>query len=54
MDAIKVSGRLTKSFATKGIDPGRLELKGRCPHPKLLAGYNDVDIALDPYLILMS
>ena len=49
MDAIKVSGRLTKSFATKGIDPGRLELKGRCPHPKLLAGYNDVDIALDPY-----
>lgn len=49
MDAIKVSGRLTKSFATKGIDPERLELKGRCPHPKLLAGYNDVDIALDPY-----
>ena len=49
MDAIKVSGHLTKSFATKGIDPERLKLKGRCPHPKLLAGYNDVDIALDPY-----
>ena len=38
MDAITVSGRLTKSFAAKGIDPERLELKDGCPHPELLAG----------------
>ena len=38
MDAITVSRRLTKSFAAKGIDPERLELKDGCPHPELLAG----------------
>ena len=38
MDAITVSGHLTKSFAAKGIDPERLELKDGCPHPELLAG----------------
>ena len=35
---ITVSGRLTKTFAAKGIDPERLELKDGCPHPELLAG----------------
>ena len=33
MDAITVSRRLTKSFAAKGIDPERLELKGGSPIP---------------------
>lgn len=41
--------RLIRSMEAKGIDPERLELKGRYPHPDLLARYNDVDIALDPF-----
>ena len=36
MDVITVSSRLTKSFAAKGIDPERLELKGGSPHTELL------------------
>lgn len=31
-----------------GLDPARMELRGRAPHPVFIAGYRDIDIALDP------
>lgn len=41
--------RLTKMFGEAGIPASRLILEGRSPHADLLARYNDVDIALDPF-----
>jgi predicted O-linked N-acetylglucosamine transferase (SPINDLY family) len=41
--------RVTATFAAKGIDESRLVLEGQSPHIKLLARYNDVDIALDTF-----
>jgi len=41
--------RLRQAFAAHGVDPGRLDLRGRSPHPEMLAEYGDVDIALDPF-----
>ncbi|MBV9408005.1 MAG: tetratricopeptide repeat protein, partial [Candidatus Eremiobacteraeota bacterium] len=41
--------RLRQAFAAHGIDPGRLDLRGRSPHAEMLAEYGDVDIALDPF-----
>ena len=41
--------RLTTMFETEGIDRSRLDFEGRSPHADLLARYNDVDIALDPF-----
>jgi predicted O-linked N-acetylglucosamine transferase (SPINDLY family) len=41
--------RLRGRFAALGIDPGRVVLHGGVPHPALLAGYNEIDIALDPF-----
>ena len=35
--------------AAAGIPVGRLELHGPSPHEALLAAYNDIDIALDPF-----
>ena len=35
--------------AAAGIAVERLELHGHSPHEVLLAGYNDIDIALDPF-----
>jgi len=47
MDDPTVSGRMAKLFAGHGIEPGRVELRGRAQD--LLAQYQDVDIALDPF-----
>jgi len=44
-----VRERVRGRFAALGIDPDRLTLHGGVPHPALLAGYNDIDIALDPF-----
>ncbi len=41
--------RLSDGFEAQGIDPSRLILEGRSPHPDLLARYHDIDIALDPF-----
>jgi predicted O-linked N-acetylglucosamine transferase (SPINDLY family) len=38
-----------RRFATAGIDPARLILEGPAPRAELLASYNRVDIALDPF-----
>jgi predicted O-linked N-acetylglucosamine transferase (SPINDLY family) len=41
--------RFTEMFAAQAIDPGRLEFLGCSPHAELLAEYNRIDIALDPF-----
>jgi len=38
-----------KKFASNGITPNRLLLEGSSPRAELLAAYNKVDIALDPF-----
>ncbi len=37
-----------RRWATLGIDPARLTILGRTAHPAFLAGYQKIDIALDP------
>ena len=44
-----VARRFAEMFAAHGIDPGRLELLGSSPHAELLAEYNRIDLALDPF-----
>ena len=44
-----VARRFTEMFAAQAIDPGRLELLGYSPHAELLAEYNRIDLALDPF-----
>jgi predicted O-linked N-acetylglucosamine transferase (SPINDLY family) len=41
--------RLTAAFAAAGVDPRRLELRGGLPRAELLAAYNTIDLALDPF-----
>lgn len=41
--------RLTALFDAAGVPSSRLILEGRSPHVDLLARYNEVDIALDPF-----
>ena len=41
--------RVCDMFRTQGIAPQRLDLRGHSAHPDLLAQYNDIDIALDPF-----
>jgi len=40
---------LARRFAERGIDPARVELRGRSPHAAMLAEYADVDLALDTF-----
>ena len=49
MDTTSTKDRLTGMFEAKGVDRSRLMLEGSAPHIELLARYNDVDIALDPF-----
>ena len=37
------------AFATAGIAPERIELRGASRHRAFMAEYNDIDIALDPF-----
>jgi protein O-GlcNAc transferase len=41
--------RFLDAFAAHEIGPERLELRGASPHPRMLAEYGDIDIALDPF-----
>ncbi|MBO1111127.1 tetratricopeptide repeat protein [Bordetella petrii] len=41
--------RVVDTLAEHGIGEDRLRIEGRSPHLELLARYNDVDIALDPW-----
>ncbi len=36
-------------FAAAGLPLDRMDLHGGCPHTEMLAGYNAIDIALDPF-----
>ena len=42
-------GDLPRCSPPAAIDPGRLELLGHSPHAELLAEYNRIDLALDPF-----
>jgi len=44
-----VQARYRAMFAEHGIAPDRLDFLGHSPHAELLAKYNDIDIALDPF-----
>ncbi|HZW13787.1 MAG TPA: hypothetical protein VFF81_11415 [Noviherbaspirillum sp.] len=37
------------NFVQRGVDPGRIELRGASFHKDLLKEYDDIDIALDPF-----
>src|SRR5690606_15465371 len=41
--------RVVEFFEQRGITKDRIRLEGASPHRQLLACYNDVDIALDPW-----
>jgi predicted O-linked N-acetylglucosamine transferase (SPINDLY family) len=41
--------RVLADFATHGIPSSRLTMRGPAGHRAFLAGYNDIDIALDPF-----
>jgi predicted O-linked N-acetylglucosamine transferase (SPINDLY family) len=41
--------RLVDGFAAEGIGAERLILRGASPHQAMLAEYNDIDVALDPF-----
>jgi predicted O-linked N-acetylglucosamine transferase (SPINDLY family) len=41
--------RITEQFAAGGVAPDRIELHGHAPRAELLAEYNRMDIALDPF-----
>lgn len=45
----EAAARLLRRFATLGVDPARIEIRGASPHPQMLAEYGDIDIALDPF-----
>ncbi len=49
MDAALNRDRILSLFAGRGVETSRLVLEGTSPHRDLLARYNEVDIALDPY-----
>ncbi|AWK86954.1 tetratricopeptide repeat protein [Azospirillum thermophilum] len=36
-------------FESAGADPGRLDVRGGAPHREFLAGYGEIDVALDPF-----
>jgi predicted O-linked N-acetylglucosamine transferase (SPINDLY family) len=44
-----VCKRFVDVFAANGVAPERLELRGSSDYRSMLAEYNDMDIALDPY-----
>jgi SAM-dependent methyltransferase len=46
-EALRQSVR--QAFAGRGVDPGRLDLRGPSFHADLLGEYADIDIALDPF-----
>ena len=45
----RARSRIEELFAQHGIGAARLELRGHSPHPRMLAEYADIDIALDPF-----
>ena len=48
-DDPSVRERYHRLFTERGIGLDRVDLQGFSPHPDLLAAYNTIDIALDPF-----
>ena len=49
LDDPDTSQRYRQRFADYGVAPTRIELRGRSPYDRMLAEYNRIDIALDPF-----
>jgi len=49
MNDASIAEPLAERFAAHGIVPNRLDFQGRSPHLELLAQYQRVDLALDPF-----
>jgi predicted O-linked N-acetylglucosamine transferase (SPINDLY family) len=49
LDDGSTSRRFLKLFVDQQVDAARIELRGRSGYDQMLAEYNEVDIALDPY-----
>lgn len=49
MDTAPMKERVRRAMAAHGVDEERLEIRGGTSHPELLAAYQEVDIALDPF-----
>jgi predicted O-linked N-acetylglucosamine transferase (SPINDLY family) len=49
LDLPEVGGRIERMFAENGIDRSRFDLLGWSPHADMLALYDHVDLALDPF-----
>lgn len=49
LESGEVAGRFRAAFATHGVAPERLELRGNSPPEELMAEYAEVDIGLDPF-----
>ncbi len=48
LDDAGVRSRMIDQFRHAGMDVSRLDLRGHSAHPRMLAEYADVDVALDP------
>jgi predicted O-linked N-acetylglucosamine transferase (SPINDLY family) len=49
LENVAMADDLRRRFAVRGVDGGRLDLRGRSDHAVMFAEYGDVDIALDPF-----
>ncbi len=49
LDDASVTRRFIEMFSERGIDSGRIDVRGCEGHADLLRDYEDVDIALDPF-----
>jgi predicted O-linked N-acetylglucosamine transferase (SPINDLY family) len=45
----RTRARIHEAFAAAGVEPGRVQLRGKMPRSEVLAAYNHMDIALDPF-----
>ncbi len=49
LDDAGTAARTLALFERAGLDPARVDLRGGAPHREFLAGYGEVDVALDPF-----
>ena len=49
LDSVRLRQRLGVAFAAAGADAAQLEFRGMMPRRDLLAAYNTIDLALDPF-----
>jgi protein O-GlcNAc transferase len=49
LEEASVAAPLLHEFARRGIEPSRIDCRGWSAHPQLLAEYQHIDLALDPF-----